>query len=139
MTNISVETTSFQVENRSWLLSVWGQGPGENPTVILDISTFTANTHFPNGYIPSGTHLGVITASSDATKITVGPYDDTASDGRQTFYGFLHSATKVPNTADLTKDTAAAAVVCGMVKLSRLPFTLDANGKADAKLFHFTA
>ena len=33
----------------------------------------------------------------------------------------------------------AAAVVCGMVKLSRLPFTLDANGKADAKLFHFTA
>lgn len=139
MTDIGVYSTNFQVEDRSWLLSMWGQNPGENPNVIVDVSTFTAGTHFPNGYIPSGTHLGVITASSDATKTVVGPYDDVASDGRQTFFGFLHSSVKVPNLADLTKDVGGAAVVCGMVKLSRLPFTLDANGKADAKLFHFTA
>lgn len=140
MTNIGVETKSFQLPNdRSWLLSIWGQGPGENPTVLLDVSTFTAGTHFPNGYIPSGTALGVITASTDANKITVGPYDDAAVDGRGTFFGFLHSDVKVPNTADLTKDTGGAAVCAGFIKRSRLPIDLDANGRADAKLMHFVA
>jgi hypothetical protein len=140
MTNIAVETKSFELPNdRSWLLSMWGQGPGENPSVILDVSTFTAITHFPNGFIKSGTHLGLITASTDVNKITVGPYDDAAEDGRQTFWGFLHSDVKVPNLADLTKDVGAAAVVMGCVKLAKLPFVLDANGKADAKLFHFVA
>lgn len=140
MTNIGVETKSFQTPNiRDWLLSMWGQGPGENPSIILDVSTFTAGTHFPNGYLLSGTHLGVITASTDVNKITVGPYDDAAADGRQTFWGFLHSDVRVPNLADLTKDVGGAAVVMGAVKLSKLPFVLDANGKADAKLFHFVA
>lgn len=139
MTDISVTTTQMQVEDRSWLLSQWGQGPGENPSVVLDVSTFTAGTHYPNGYFPSGIPLGVITASSDANKTVVGPYDDTATDGRQTFAGFLHSATRVPNTADTTKDVGGAMVVAGFVKLSRLPIALDAAGQADGKLFHFTA
>ena len=140
MTSIGVETKSFQPPNdRSWLLSMWGQGPGENPTVLLDISTFTAGTHYPNGFIPSGCPLGVITASSDADKVVVGPYDDAAVDGRQTFYGFLHSDVKVPDPADTTKDTGGAAVCAGFIKLSRLPIALDAAGQADGKLFHFTA
>ena len=54
MTDISVTTTAYQAEDRSWLLSQWGQGPGENPNVVLDISAFTEGTHYPNGYIPSG-------------------------------------------------------------------------------------
>lgn len=140
MTNIGVETKSFQAPNdRSWLLSMWGQGPGENPTVLVDISAFTAATHYPNGFIPAGTHLGKITATSDANKIVVGPYDNAAIDGREVFYGFLHSDVKVPNVADTTKDTGGAAVVMGAIKLSRLPFALDAAGQADGKLFHFTA
>lgn len=104
MTDISVTTTDYQVEDRSWLLSQWGQGPGENPSVVLDISTFTKATHYPNGYIPSGVPLAKITASSDANKITVGPYDDAAVDGRATFFGFLFAATKVPDVNDNTKD-----------------------------------
>lgn len=139
MTNIAVETTSFQLPNdRSAMLSIWGQGPGENPSVILDISTFTANTHFPNGYILAMTPLGVITASTDVNKITVGPYDNAAADGRETFWGFLHSDVKVPNLADLTKDTGGAAIVMGCIKLSKLPIALDAAGQTDAKagLFH---
>ena len=139
MTYIGVESTSFQVEDRSWLLSQWGQGPGENPSCVLDVSTFTAGTHYPNGFFPSGLALGVITAASDATKTVVGPYDNAAADGRQTFVGFLHSATKVPNPADTTKDVGGALVVCGMVKLSRLPVALDAAGQAEGRLFHFTA
>lgn len=137
MTFIGVTTTDFQVEDRSWLLSQWGQGPGENPNCVLDVSTFTAGTHYPNGYFPSGIPLGKITAASSASKLVVGPYDDAASDGRQTCIGFLHSATKVPDTADTTKDVGGALVVAGFIKEARLPIAIDANGKADLKLCHF--
>ena len=62
MTDISVQSTSFQVENRSWLLGPHGTGPGENPSITLDVSGFTAGTHYPNGFIPSGTPLAVTAA-----------------------------------------------------------------------------
>lgn len=137
MTSIAVETTNFQVEKRSWMLSEWGTGPGENPSVTVDVSAFTAGTHYPNGYIPSGTALGVITALSDANHTVVGPYDNAATDGRQTCYGLLFASVKV-NPLDTTKDVGGAAVVCGMVKLSKLPFTLDTAGQGDLKLVHFT-
>jgi len=138
-TDISVQSTSYQTEKRSWLLSEWGQGPGENPSVTVDISAFTAGTHYPNGFIPSGTAVGVVTATSDANHTTVGPYDNAAVDGRQTCVGLLHSAVKVPNLADTTKDAGGALVKCGFIKLSKLPFALDAAGQADLKLCDFTA
>lgn len=240
MTDISVTTTSFQVEDRSWMLSQWGQGPGENPNCVLDVSTFTAGTHYPNGYFPSGIPLGKITAASTAEKLVVGPYAGRANevqtinlgaatagtitigfdgettaaiafnataaavqtalealsninagdvtvtggplpgtvtltfggryagvnvaqvvvtptgltggtvtvttvteggsavtDGRSTCIGFLHSATKVPDTADTTKDVGGALVVAGFIKEARLPLAIDAAGKADLKLCHF--
>jgi hypothetical protein len=40
---------------------------------------------------------------------------------------------------DNTKDVGAAMLVHGFVKVSRLPFTLDANGQADLKHIHFEA
>jgi len=137
MTNISVETTAFQAEDRSWLLSQWGQGPGENPSCVLDVSTFTAGTHYPNGYFPSGIPLGRITAASTGGRNVLGPYDDTAVDGRNTCAGLLHSAVKVPNLADTTKDVGAALVKAGFIRESRLPVAIDANGKADLKLVSF--
>lgn len=139
MNDISVTTTAFQVEKRSWLLSQWGQGPGENPSCKIDVSAFTPGTHYPNGFIPSGTAVGVITAASNGEQIVVGPYDAAAVDGRATCVGVLHSSVKVPSLTDNTKDTAGALVVCGFIKLSKLPFALDAAGQADLKLCHFTA
>lgn len=70
MTYIGVETTNHQVEDRSWLLGTHGTDPGSNPSITLDISTFTEATHYPNGYIPSGMPLGEITA----TPGVYGPY-----------------------------------------------------------------
>lgn len=135
MTNISLETVgSYQSEKRSWILSQWGLGPGENPGITLDVSAFTAGTHYPNGYLLSGIPLGKITATG-----LYGPYDDAAVDGRAVCAGFLMSATKVPSLTDTTKDVGGALVVCGFIKLSKLPVTLDANGQADLKLCHFTA
>lgn len=57
MTDISVSNTSHQVENRSWLLSPHGTDPGTTPSITLDVSAFTAETHYPNGFIKSGEPL----------------------------------------------------------------------------------
>jgi hypothetical protein len=59
--------------------------------------------------------------------------------GLETAAGLLFSAVKVPSLTDNTKDVGAALFVHGFVKLSRLPFTLDANGQTDLKLIHFVA
>ena len=129
--DIGITTTSYQTEKRSWMLSQWGQGPGENPNIVLDKSAFTSGTHYPNGYFPSGLPLGKITATG-----LYGPYDDAASDGRQVCAGFLHSSVKAPDT---DRDPAGALVVAGFIRLSKLPVSLDANGQADLKLCHFVA
>lgn len=60
MTDISVVSTAYQVEKRSWLLSAHGTDPGTNPNITLDVSAFTANTHYPNGYLLSGTPLAKV-------------------------------------------------------------------------------
>jgi hypothetical protein len=54
MTDISVSKTNYQVEKLSWLLD---DGGWEKESITLDISAFTAGTHYPNGFIPSGTNL----------------------------------------------------------------------------------
>jgi hypothetical protein len=71
--DISVRTESWQVEDRSWLLS--RDGTKYTQTITLDIAAFTANTHYPNGYIPSGILLGQIASSS-----LWGPYAGNASE-----------------------------------------------------------
>lgn len=60
MTDISVHSTAFQVENRSWLLSPHGTEPGTTPSITLDVSAFTAGTHYPDGYIMSGEPLSLL-------------------------------------------------------------------------------
>lgn len=142
MTDISVLTTPYQIEDRSWLLSPHGTEPGETLSGTLDVSVFTAATHYPNGYFPSGIVLGVITASG-----LYGPYDDTAVDGRAVAAGILFGSVKVPNVADTTKDVGVGVLVHGFVKKARLPIAngatgrgyIDANGEADLKLIHFVA
>lgn len=139
MTDISVSTTAYQVEKRSWLIPQPGAiGHGYSPSGTLDVSAFTAGTHYPNGYIPSGTVLARITATG-----LLGPYTTAGAGGLETAVGFLHSATKVPNPADTTKGVGCAYVAAfAVVKTSKLPFTsgagsLDAAGRADLPTIHF--
>lgn len=142
MTDITVGSVSYTAENRSWLLGPHGTEPGTTPGVTIDVSVFTAATHYPNGHMPSGIVLGLITASG-----LYGPYDDTAADGRQTAAGILFSSVTVPYLADLTKDVGAAMLVHGFVKIARLPIAngaagrgfIDAAGQSDLKLIHFVA
>lgn len=120
-------TETYQAENRSWLGS--RDGTDVTQTVTLDTSTFVAGTHYPNGYVPSGTVLGQITATG-----LYGPYDNTASDGRQTAVGFLYSNTKIRSGGP---NVGAPIHWRGVIRASRLPLAtnvaggLDAAGKVD--------
>lgn len=53
-------------EDRSWLGSA--HGTTATRTITLDVTAFTANTHYPNGYLPSGMVL------SDLGNGLFGPY-----------------------------------------------------------------
>ena len=67
-----MSTQTFGGGNQSWL----GAGAphvDECRTEVLDISTFTAGTHYPNGYIPSGlpvAKVGGVLVPYDPTEAT---------------------------------------------------------------------
>ena len=135
MTDISVFSQPFQAENLSWDLSSPGVPYVESGTI--DVSLFNAAQHFANGFIPSGTVLGKVTATG-----SLGPYLDAASDGRQTAVGILRASVQVLQPTGVAKTKIGVAVMkaFGVVSLSKLPFTsgtaalggyLDAAGQTD--------
>lgn len=131
MTYIGVETNQYQVEDRSWDLSPHGSEPGTTPSITLDVSAFTAGTHYPNGYLPSGLPLGKITATG-----LYGPYDAAVdpADGTEDCAGLLFASVKVPTGAE---SVGGALKVHGFVDAAKLPVALDAGGQADLTLIHF--
>lgn len=145
-TDISVLSTPYQIENRSWLIpQPGGIGFGFTQSGVLDVSSLTAATHYPNGFVPSGLVLGVITATSDANHTIYGAYDDTAVDGRAVAAGYLFSAVPIPNLLDLTKDPGIAVLTAfAVVRTTKLPIAngatgrgfIDAAGQADMVRIH---
>lgn len=136
-TDISLQKTDFQVGNRQWLL----QEPKVKMNVTLDISKFTQATHFPNGYIPSGCAIGIVTA----TKLAA-PYDNTKSDGSEVLYGHTYADVRAvrDNGTVATKVGTGAVVNDAIISVSKLPFqtgagSVDANGKADAPTIRYEA
>lgn len=137
MTDIAVETQTYLPADRPWLLF---ESSGPNQPVptdagVLNFALFTAGTHYPNGFLPSGLVLGRVTTGG-----RLGPYDNTATDGRQTAVGFLYNSTRVPS--DTSRKVAAAIVdVFAVVSESRLPsgHGLDAAGKVDLPLIKVRA
>ncbi|MFD9205976.1 head decoration protein [Streptomyces sioyaensis] len=123
--DLSLRTESFTQDRRDWLGSA--HGTDAPVSVTLDVSTFTAGTHYPDGYIKSGIPLGKITASGK-----YGPYDDTKTDGRQTCVGFLFTAQDVvsPRGTVSTSAVGSMLVHC-FIREARLPVTIDAAGKTD--------
>ena len=90
--DLTVRDEVFAVENRAWLGSQ--HGTDSTRSITLDVSKFTADTHYPTGVIPSGIVLGQITDGG-----LFGPYDPAATDGRQTPAGHLYNSTKVATGA----------------------------------------
>lgn len=116
-TDISMQTTNFQVGDRRWLLAE----PRWKPNVTLDISKFTAGTHYPNGYIPSGTVIGIVTATGLA-----GPYDGAANDGRQNAYGLTYGDARAIRQDGSTASQVGTGAVNfdAPVSVGKLPFAV---------------
>lgn len=118
--------------NRSWLGSALESGEN-NLGVTLDLSLFSTGV-FPSGglnasevKVPSGTNLGIVTATGYA-----GPYDSTASDGRQTSIGLLLNDEEGVGSGALRYVTTAV-VRDGIVFRDQLPFPTGTGvGKLDA-------
>lgn len=122
--DLSLKTESFTQDRRDWLGSQ--HGTDAPVSVTLDVTKFTSGTHYPDGYIKSGILLGRVTATG-----LYGPYDDTATDGRQTAVGFLFTAQDV-NARNVTSTKAVGSMLLHcFIREAKLPVAVDANGKAD--------
>lgn len=136
-TNITVRSTVVHDANRNWLqFEANGvTGPVGRASGVINYALFTANTHYPNGFIPSGTMVGRVTVGGK-----LGPYDNAASDGRETAVGFLYNNEVVPtNTAEVA---SVPFIDCFAVVIqSKLPTNSgnDANGRLDLPLIKFRA
>ncbi|WP_329168288.1 head decoration protein [Streptomyces sp. NBC_01267] len=122
--DLSLKTESFTQDRRDWLGSAHGTDAPVSAT--LDVSKFTAGTHYPDGYIKSGVPLGKITATG-----LYGPYDDAASDGRQTLVGFLFTAQDVNARRVASTKVVGSMLVHCFIREAKLPVAVDAAGKID--------
>lgn len=120
--DLSIRTETFNQDRQDWLGSAHGTDTARS--ITLDVSTFTAGTHYPDGFLKSGLPLGKITASGK-----YGLYSDAAADGRQTLVGFLLTGVKAP-AVNTTPVGGALLLHCFVVE-AKLPATVDSAGKAD--------
>lgn len=98
----------YGFEDRQWVHA--DPGPWTRRPITLDVSAFTAATHFPDGYIKSGTP--VVRLGSGL----YGPAGDTVS-------GFLWDTIKVPTNG---ADVGAPLWEFGFIRTAKLPVTLSA-------------
>ncbi|MFF2621238.1 hypothetical protein [Oerskovia jenensis] len=105
-----LKSETFGAGDQSWLGSTHGIGNARSEK--LDISTFTAGTHFPNGYIPSGlpvAKVGGVLVPYDPTEATV--------TNAGVLAGFVLADVRVNGGEDLN----VALKDHGRVKSARLP------------------
>jgi hypothetical protein len=110
-----MKTETYGTGDQSWLGS--SHGIGECRTEQLDISAFTGGTHYPNGYIPSGTPLAKVGG-------LMVPY--TSAEGTTTNAGILagHLFTDQPVVG--TNDFPVPVLDHGRVRVSKVPTGTDA-------------
>ena len=123
--DLTLTTDTFGQDDQSWLASAHGTSAGR--TITLDLTTFTAGTHYPNGYIKSGYAL---------KKLGSGKYGlfSTGDEATAVIAGHLLTAVKVPTGA--TK-VAGALMWHGAVIAAKLPHTTNAAGQATAKAISY--
>lgn len=130
--SIAVKTTNYQASDKSWKRATVYPNRGGT----LDISAFTANTHYPNGYIPAGTAVGVLSA----THLFV-PYNNAGSGGAEVCAGLTAEDVIVPDPLDTTKDAPFALMEDCIVVQAKLPFqsgtgSIDSAAKTDLAGFY---
>ena len=124
-----IQTETFGSGNMSWLGSAHGINNAR--TEMLDVSAFTKATHYPDGYIPSGTAVAKVGG-------LLVPYDPTEGvvTNAGILAGFVLTDQKVVGAADF----AVPLLDHGRIKTANLPngFTKPAAAaKLSATTFVF--
>lgn len=117
-----LKTETLGSGDNSWLGST--HGINDARTELLDISTFTAGTHYPDGVIKSGTPVAKVGG-------VLVPYDDTQ--GTTTNAGVLAGVVLFDQKVNGTDDFAVPVLDHGRVRVAKLPQTVTVPGAA-AKL-----
>jgi hypothetical protein len=101
--------------DQSWLGS--SHGIRNCRTVTLNVSAFTAGTHYPNGYIPSGTPVALVSGA-------LVPYDSTEATvtGAGVLAGHIFTDQSVVGTANF----AVPLLDHGRVKAAKVPVGANA-------------
>lgn len=125
--DLKLTKESFGQDDQSWLASA--EGTDRCRSITLDLSTFTANTHYPNGYLKSG--FGLTKLGSGLYGLWTAPSGEDAAD---VVAGHLFTAVKVPSGA--TK-VAGALLWHGAVYAAKLPAAVSAAGQATNSLIAY--
>jgi hypothetical protein len=114
---------------------------GSSPAVAVVTATPGQPAPYVNGFIPSGTVIGLVTATG-----LFGPYTSGASDGTQTAYGLTYGDVRVirQNGSVATKVGTGAVVYDAAVSVSKLPFqtgpgSIDSAAKTALAQLRFEA
>lgn len=105
-----MKTETINSGDMSWLGSAHGITNAR--TELLDISTFTAGTHYPNGYIPSGTPVAKVGG-------VLVPYDslEATTTNAGVLAGFILTDQQVVGTNDF----AVPVLDHGRVRSAKVP------------------
>ena len=128
--NLTVRSESWGAEDRSWTKSTKGYNTCRSKT--LDLALFDPEDHYPNGYLPSGIVLGVVTATGRYV-----PYTDAATHGAgsDVARGFLFSSVTVPE--DTAERIGVPLMWEGIIDTTELPLNHGLTTAARADLIHF--
>lgn len=137
--SLDITRDTWGVDNLDWLAERKGFDTCRPGTV--EIGLFVPE-HYPNGFIPSGTVVGKVTATG-----RLGPYSPALANGLDVAFGHMLQPVRVHDSNGNSFSRAAVAILWeGVVLLSKLPnFTgaantlgeLDANGQADLKFIRY--
>lgn len=126
--DIGPNTTTYAPASYGWLDSADGTQAVKPDT--LDLASFVAEDLVADGHIVPGVVCGRITSSG-----LLGPYDNAATDGRQTAVGFLFEDVRIV-AGKVTGNIPTSLLRKGEVKTNHLPVTsgagsLDSAGRTD--------
>ena len=111
-----LRTETYGSGDMSWLGSTHAIRNAR--TAVIDISAFTAATHYPDGYLPSGLEVNA------ANEAAITPY--TGAEGEQ--LGYLLTDQKVYGGEDF----AAPIMRHGIINISKLPIAHKTAGDGTA-------
>jgi len=119
-------------DDQRWLGTAHGTSAGDS--ITLDAASFTAGTHYPNGYLPSGTCLAQNTGT-----LRFGPYTTGGATGTGVALGFLLTPIQIKSA---TSTPSGVLYFHGEVVAANLPFTsgagsIDATGKGQLPQIKF--